>query len=59
MPHKICCDGELRLTFQAYTTLRPKGVMSRRARALARSVYAVLDEVARRSIFNLVFPNTG
>jgi len=37
--------GQFHITFPAYTTLRPKGAMSRRARAIARSVYAVLGEV--------------
>ena len=38
-------------TFPAYTTVRPKGAMSRRARALAGSVYAELSEVAYYSFF--------
>jgi hypothetical protein len=39
------------LTFPAYTTLRPKGAMSQRARALAHSVYAVLGEAVAFSLY--------
>ncbi len=35
--------GPFYIMFPAYTTLQPKRAMSRRARAIARSVYAVLS----------------
>ncbi|HUV82427.1 MAG TPA: hypothetical protein VMW53_05050 [archaeon] len=42
--HVYILLNECRLTVPAYRTLRPNGAMSRKARALARSVYVVLCE---------------